>query len=68
MKRNLILTVFPHIKARGAYLIFRLYGAALIGGMRLFQSQRNYLHEISKPYGLLMFSGGRGKVHWQQMG
>ena len=23
---------------------------------------------IRKPYGFLMLSGGRGRVHWQQMG
>ena len=30
--------------------------------------QLTHLNSPFKPYGLLMFSGGREKVHWEQMG
>ena len=40
--------MFESTGARGAYLISKLYGAALVGGRCLFQSQMNYSHEILK--------------------
>ena len=36
-----------------------------------FVPSANFLYppeNIRKPYGFLMFSGGREKVHWKQMG
>ena len=41
-------TVFPLIRALGAYLISKIEGAALKGRKHLFQGKKNYSPEISK--------------------
>ena len=43
-------TMFPFITDPNAYLISKLWGAALIGWRRLFQSSKSYVYKILKLF------------------
>ena len=47
---SLAVTIFPLITDPGTYLISKLWGAALIGWWRLFQSSKSYVHKISRIF------------------